>query len=82
MFEKQSTKYRESVIPSKVKARVCVEAGSPYSWYKYAGSFGELVCMDQFGLSGKYPELFEKFGFTAQNIAEKAKISIVKSKQN
>ena len=82
VFEKQSTKYRESVIPSKVKARVCVEAGSPYSWYKYAGSFGELVCMDQFGLSGKYPELFEKFGFTAQNIAEKAKISIVKSKQN
>ncbi len=77
VFEKQSAKYRESVIPSKVTARVCVEAGSSYSWYKYAGSKGEIVCMDQFGLSGKYPELFKKFGFTPENVAEKAKNSIL-----
>lgn len=76
VFEKQSAKYRESVIPSKVTARVCVEAGSSYSWYKYAGFKGETVCMDQFGLSGKYPELFQKFGFTPENVAEKAKNSI------
>lgn len=77
VFEKQSAKYRESVIPSKVTARVCVEAGSSYSWYKYAGFKGEMVCMDQFGLSGKYPELFKKFGFTPENVAEKAKTSIL-----
>ncbi len=76
VFEKQSAKYRESVIPSKVTARVCVEAGSSYSWYKYAGFKGETVCMNQFGLSGKYPELFQKFGFTPENVAEKAKNSI------
>lgn len=81
VFESQSAKYRESVIPSKVTARVCVEAGSPYSWYKYAGLNGELVCMNTFGLSGKYPELFKRFGFTAENVAEKALISIEKSKQ-
>lgn len=81
VFEKQSAKYKESVIPSKVRARVCVEAASPYSWFKYAGLDGETVCMETFGLSAKYPDLFEKFGFTAENVAEKAKISIAKTKK-
>ncbi len=81
VFESQSAKYRESVIPSKVTARVCVEAGSSYSWYKFAGLNGELVCIDRFGLSGKYPELFKYFGFTAENVAEKALLSIEKNKQ-
>ena len=76
IFESQSKKYRESVIPSKVKARVCVEAGSPYSWYKYSGDCGELVCMNEFGVSGKYSDLFKKFGFTPENIAAAAKKSI------
>ena len=80
IFEQQTKKYRESVIPAKVKARVCVEAGSPYSWYKYAGDNGEIVAMNTFGVSGKFPELFEKYGFTGENIAEKAKQSIAKCK--
>ncbi len=77
-FEKQGTRYKESVIPSSVKARVCVEAGSPYSWYKYAGDKGEIVAMTTFGASGPAPKLFEKFGFTVENVVEKAKISLAK----
>ncbi len=77
-FEKQSDKYKESVIPSSVKARVCVEAGSPYSWYKYAGDKGEIVAMSTFGASGPAPKLFEKFGFTVENVVEKAKLSLKK----
>lgn len=80
VFESQPNKYQESVIPKKVTARVCVEAGSSYSWYKYAGLDGELVCIDEFGVSGKYPELFKKFGFTAENVAEKARLTIQKNK--
>ncbi|MBO7369380.1 MAG: transketolase, partial [Clostridia bacterium] len=80
VFEAQSAKYRESVIPSKVKARVCVEAGSPYSWYKYAGDNGEIIGMSEFGVSGKFQDLFIKFGFTPENIAEKAKASYEKTK--
>ncbi len=77
-FEKQSARYRESVIPASVKARVCVEAGSPYSWYKYAGDKGEIVAMTTFGASGPAPKLFEKFGFTVENVVEKAKLSLKK----
>ncbi len=78
-FEKQTAEYKESVLPSAVKARVCVEAGSPYSWYKYAGDDGEIVGMTTFGASAPANLLFEKFGFTAENVAEKAMASIAKT---
>lgn len=75
-FEKQSDDYKESVLPADVKARVCVEAGSPYSWYKYAGDKGEIVAMSTFGASAPAKQLFEKFGFTVDNVVEKAIASI------
>ena len=71
-FEKQSDEYKQSVIPAEVKARVCVEAGSPYSWYRYAGEKGEIIAMDTFGASGPAGKLFDKFGFTVDNVVEKA----------
>ncbi len=77
-FEKQCDCYKESVLPKAVKARVCVEAGSPYSWYKYAGDNGEIVAMTTFGASGPAPKLFEKFGFTVDNVVRKAKQSLAK----
>ena len=77
-FEKQNTEYKESVIPSSVKARVCVEAGSPYSWYKYAGEKGEIVAMSTFGASATAPQLFKLFGFTVENVVEKAKLTLKK----
>ncbi len=77
-FEKQSAEYKESVMPSAVKARVCVEAASPYSWYRYAGDKGEIIAMNGFGASGPAAKLFKLFGFTAENVVEKALISIKK----
>jgi len=79
-FEQQSEQYKESVLPSSVKARVCVEAASHYSWYKYAGEYGEIVAMKDFGLSAPASQLFVHFGFTKENIAAKAKISIEKAR--
>ncbi len=35
IFEEQSDKYKESVIPSAVRKRVAVEAASDFGWYKY-----------------------------------------------
>ena len=79
-FEKQSAEYKESVLPASVKARVCVEAGCPYSWYKYAGDNGETVCMTSFGASAPAGVLFPHFGFTVENVVEKALASINKCK--
>lgn len=77
-FENQTAEYREHVVPASVRARVCIEAASPYSWYKYAGDHGEIVAMNSFGAGGKAEELFEHFGFTKEIIAEKAKQSLKK----
>lgn len=75
-FEKQTPEYREHVLPKAVKARVCVEAGSHFAWYKYSRDFGELVTMKTFGVSAPAKAVFEYFGFTKENVAEKAKQAI------
>ncbi len=79
-FEKQTAQYKDKILPASVKARVCVEAGSPYSWYKYAGDHGELVTMNTFGASAPAGKLFEHFGFTVENVVAKALASIEKTK--
>ncbi|MBD5585218.1 MAG: transketolase [Clostridia bacterium] len=75
-FEEQTAEYKEHVLPKSVKARVCVEAGSHFAWYKYCGDCGEVIAMKSFGTSGPAKELFKYFGFTKENVAEKAKLSI------
>lgn len=79
-FEKQSDEYKASVLPANVKAKVCVEAGCPYSWYKYAGDYGEIVAMTGFGASAPAGVLFPHFGFTVENVVEKALTSMKKAK--
>ena len=82
-FEKQTQSYKDKVLPKSVKARVCVEAGSPYSWYKYAGDYGEIIGMDTFGASAPANVLFPHYGFSVDNVVEKAMQSIqaVKAEQ-
>ncbi len=77
-FEQQSEEYKQSVLPKEIKARVCVEAGSPYSWYRYAGDNGEVIAMNTFGASAPAAALFTHFGFTAENVVAKAKASLAK----
>ena len=72
-FDAQSDKYKESVLPKAVKARVAVEAGSPMCWYKYVGLNGKVIGMETFGASAPAKQLFEKFGFTVANVVNAAK---------
>lgn len=69
IFEEQSEEYKESVLPKAVRKRVGVEALSGYGWERYIGLDGKMVCMTGFGASGPAAQLFEKFGFTAENVA-------------
>ena len=73
VFERQPAEYKESILPKAVRARVGVEAASGYGWEKYIGLDGAMVCMKDFGQSAPGGKLFEKFGFTAQNVAETVK---------
>jgi len=81
-FEAQDEVYRESVLPSRLPARVVVEAGGAFGLHRWAGPQGELVCMPGFGASAPGPVLFEKFGFTVENIRQAARRSIERSKSH
>jgi transketolase len=72
-FDKESEDYRESVLPSSVKARVAVEAGIKTGWEHYVGMEGAVIGMDGFGASAPAPVLFEKFGITTENVLRVAK---------
>lgn len=75
-FEEQSAAYRESVLPSAVKARVSVEAGLALGWSKYVGDAGRSVSIEHFGASADYKTLFREFGITTEAVVAAAKDSI------
>ncbi|MFD2021037.1 transketolase C-terminal domain-containing protein [Pseudocitrobacter faecalis] len=77
-FDAQDEEYRESVLPSGVSARVAVEAGIADYWYKYVGLKGAIVGMTGYGESAPAEKLFPYFGFTVENIVEKAKAVLKK----
>lgn len=68
LFEKQSEEYKESILPSDVKRRIAIEASNSTIWYRYIGFEGKFLGMESFGASAPGAELFEKFGFTVENI--------------
>jgi transketolase len=73
LFDEQSSEYRDGVLPPKTKARLAIEAGASMSWYKYVGGEGEVMGIDRFGASAPGPVVFEKFGFTVENVMKRAK---------
>ena len=73
VFEMQSKEYKESVLPSNVRARVAVEALSDFGWGKYVGLDGAYVTMHGFGASAPGELLFEKFGITTENVIKAVK---------
>ncbi|MFF8035432.1 MULTISPECIES: transketolase [unclassified Streptomyces] len=75
-FEEQDQGYRDSVLPPSVRARVAVEAGIGLTWHKYVGDAGRIVSLEHFGASADGKALFEEYGFTAENVAAKARESI------
>jgi transketolase len=73
LFEHQTPEYRESVLPSSVTARVCVEQAVMMGWERYGGSSGALIGMLGFGASAPLKMLQQKFGFTADRVYQAAK---------
>ncbi|HEV6952308.1 MAG TPA: transketolase [Promicromonospora sp.] len=75
-FDKQDEAYRESVIPSGVRARVSVEAGVAQGWREVVGDAGRIVSLEHFGASADYKTLYAEYGITAEAVAQAAKESI------
>ncbi len=72
LFEKQSVEYRESVIPTDVRARVSLEAAATLGWHRYVGDHGIAIGLDHFGTSAPAAAIAKEFKFTPEDIAKTA----------
>jgi transketolase len=72
LFEAQPPSYRDEVLPPQVTARLAVEAGSTALWHKWVGSLGGVVGIDHYGASAPGGTALSKFGFTEDNVVERA----------
>jgi transketolase len=70
LFERTPERYREEVIPPRVRTRVAVEAGVTHGWHRWVGEHGAVVGLDRFGASAPGSLLMERFGFTPEHVAE------------
>ncbi len=72
-FDKQPAAYRESVLPSAVRARLAIEAGATLGWWRFVGDRGGVVGIDRFGASAAGEKVLSELGFTVENVVAKAK---------
>ncbi len=73
LFAAQPAAYRDSVIDPACRRRLAVEAGVPFGWERHIGAEGAIIALDTYGASGPYKELAKKFGFTEDNVLERAR---------
>ena len=73
LFDQQSEEYRNEVLPTNVRARVAIEAATSMGWHKYTGIDGTIISLDTFGGSAPGEQLFEKFGFTVENVVNESR---------
>jgi transketolase len=73
IFEQQTRRYRNSVLPSTVEVRIALEQGSTFGWERYVGASGRIIGMETFGASAPLKELQRKFGFEPDRVVLIAK---------
>ena len=73
VFENQPKAYKDAILPPNKTKRVAVEALSSFGWHKYTGLEGQVIAMDNFGESAPAGLIFEKNGFTVENVVKVAK---------
>ena len=67
LFEKQPENYRRNLLLNDVP-KLAIEAGITQGWRKYAD---DVIGLDHFGASAPGPVVFEKLGFTVDNIVKR-----------
>jgi len=76
LFNDQDAEYKDKVLPPSVKKRLAVEAGITQGWHRYVGSEGDVIGIDHYGASAPGGIVFKQFGFSVENVVEKAMVLI------
>ncbi len=77
IFEEQTAEYKASVLLKGVP-RISVEAGATQGWWKYVGLDGDVIGLDRFGASAPVATVMKELGFSAENVAARAKAVLKK----
>lgn len=72
LFEAQTLEYQEAVLLPEVTARLAIEAGVAQGWWRYVGTRGDVLSIERFGASAPGEVVLKEYGFTAQNVVERA----------
>src|SRR5262249_33719847 len=72
LFARQNAEYRDGVLPRSIKARLAVEAASPFGWERWVGGDGDILSVDRFGASAPGETVLKEYGFTVDNVVERA----------
>jgi len=72
LFLIQPQPYRDNVLPPDVKKRLVVEAGTSFGWHRFTGDQGEIIGVDHFGSSAPGDVVMREYGFTTENVFQKA----------
>jgi transketolase len=72
LFDEQTAEYKASVLPAGVP-KLAVEAGATAGWWKYTGLDGDVIGLDRFGASAPGPKVMAELGFSAENVAARAR---------
>jgi len=78
LFRQQPLEYQQAVLPDNIHPRLVVEAGAGNGWQEWVGSQGGMIVMNGYGASAPAGDLFKKFGFTVENIIQRAEELILR----
>jgi len=76
LFLEQPLEYRDAILPPDIRARLAVEAGSPLGWERWGGDCGDVIGITKFGASAPFKENFKHYGFTIENVVERARMLV------
>lgn len=81
LFEEQDESYKASIFPDDLP-KLAVEAGASLGWWKYVGRHGDVIGVDRFGASAPGKKVLDELGFTAGNIAKRAKALVERARKS
>ena len=78
-FARQDAAWRDAVLLPAVPARLAVELASPAGWHRWVGTGGDVRGIERFGASAPYERILQEFGFTAENVAARARAVLARA---
>jgi transketolase len=82
LFEKQEKTYRDEVLPASVINRFSIEAGRTMAWERWVGQYGASLGIDNYGHSAPGNVVFEKLGFTVENVVKQIELMMERNQRS